>query len=131
MNETTRARIEALLGPRNNGNPESQAIRRNGLTEAPASFNQRAIWLAHVASPSGAYNVISAFHIRGSFGVEVFGRALNRVSQRHDILHTSLHLKHGDVIQTVEEPQELQIHFVDLTSLSNVAIHQVISAQIR
>ena len=63
---------------------------------APLSYQQYGLWLLEqLSSTSIAYNAQNVIRIRGRFVPGTFGRALDTLAQRHEILRTTFHTGPG------------------------------------
>ena len=105
----------ALLASLLRSAPESErhaiagAIPRRQLTswdEPPrASFAQQRLWFLDQLEPrSVAYNIPTAWRIRGPLDVGVLERGLNEVLARHEILRTTFAERDGQPVQIVSPP---------------------------
>ncbi|REK08473.1 MAG: hypothetical protein DWQ36_08870, partial [Acidobacteria bacterium] len=66
---------------------------------------QRAVWLAHQLAPGDpAYNLVSAWRVRGTLDVATLERAFQRVVARHRILRSTYHGDGGEVSQRIAPP---------------------------
>ncbi len=86
-----RALIDLLLaeeGLAAAGGPGLQP-RAAGAGPAPLSFAQQRLWFLEQFDPGGAaYNVPGALRLRGRLDAGALRRALARLTQRHEVLHT-------------------------------------------
>lgn len=68
----------------------------------PASSVQRRFWLLQAWDPADvAYNVPTAFRIRGPLCIQTFDRAVAAVAERHDALRTTFDMQDGQIVQVV------------------------------
>ena len=73
------------------GFDEAVVVRTPG-DRAPLSYQQYGLWLLEqLTSTSTAYNAQNVIRIRGRFDADRFGRAIERLAERHEILRTSFH----------------------------------------
>ncbi len=103
--------------------PESRAAREMDKERGPVRIHatefQRRFWQLDTLNPGGA-----AFHIRirlelnGKLNVDAFLSALGKLTQRHEILRTTLEEKDGEIWQVIHP--ELPIDFRFLVSDSQV-----------
>jgi amino acid adenylation domain-containing protein len=67
----------------------------------PLSHGQRALWFLQQTSPeSAAYNIASAFRIRGELDRRALRRAFERMAERHPSLRTVFSAPDGEPVQT-------------------------------
>jgi amino acid adenylation domain-containing protein len=67
---------------------EVESVKR---VRYPLSDGQRALWFLHQLAPeSAAYHITGFFQVRAPFDPEIFGRALDKLLQRHAILRTRI-----------------------------------------
>ena len=65
----------------------------------PASFAQQRLWFLEQLEPgNAAYNLASAFRIRGILDIDALARALQTIVQRHDSLRTTFTAVDGQVM---------------------------------
>ncbi|HEV3510904.1 MAG TPA: amino acid adenylation domain-containing protein, partial [Candidatus Sulfotelmatobacter sp.] len=84
----------------------------------PASFGQQRLWFLDQFEPgTAAYNLPRAFRILGPLDVEILGRALHQVVQRHSSLRTVFSSVYGEPRQIVLSDREITIPLVDLTDI--------------
>jgi amino acid adenylation domain-containing protein len=76
---------------------------------------QRSLWLLHELDPaSPAYNLASAFGVRGPLDVEQLRRALGEVVARHRLLRSSFRFEHGAVRQVIEPPAAMPVEVIEV-----------------
>src|SRR5258708_39863363 len=69
--------------------PGPQIPRRQRKGPCLASFCQQRLWLVDQLTPgTAAYNVPYALVLSGEIDVEAFGRALEAIVERHEVLRT-------------------------------------------
>ncbi len=74
------------------GGFDEVAIQRAPGDRAPLSYQQYGLWvLEQLTSTSTAYNAQNVIRIRGHFVAERFGRAIELLAERHEILRTTFH----------------------------------------
>ena len=65
-------------------------IKKQGLTEAPASFQQQRLWFLHELEPtSSAYNICTLLRLDGLLQVQALQEAFKQLQQRHETLRTT------------------------------------------
>ena len=83
----------------------------------PASFAQQRLWFLEQLEPgNAAYNLASAFRIRGTLDIDALARALQTIVQRHDSLRTTFTAVDGQVmalISAAPEPAGLPLVSLD------------------
>src|SRR5579875_2843872 len=85
---------------------------------APLSHAQELLWLLSQMFDDGiAYNSPGAFQLIGPLDLELLGKALNGLLERHSILRTTYTMIGERPVQIVGDPDQLNINFVDLRHL--------------
>ena len=83
----------------------------------PASFAQQRLWFLEQLEPgNAAYNLASAFRIRGTLDIDALARALQTIVQRHDSLRTTFTAVDGQVmalLSAAPEPAGLPLISLD------------------
>ncbi|MEA5616273.1 amino acid adenylation domain-containing protein [Cronbergia sp. UHCC 0137] len=65
-------------------------ISRRGLTQAPASFQQRRLWFLYELEPtSSAYNICSVFSVQGFLNVPALQQAFQQLQRKHESLRST------------------------------------------
>ncbi|MEJ6472783.1 amino acid adenylation domain-containing protein [Pseudoalteromonas piscicida] len=101
--------------------PITEKIR---LSQAPASYSQRAMWMTQNAiEGGGAYNIVSAMKMQGNMNILALEAAINFLCKRHDILRTVLQEKGGIIEQKVCEYTSISVPLIDCCELPE-AEHQ-------
>src|SRR5687768_3743682 len=112
------ALFEQKLAERGITPPRRDVIpRRHGEDHLPLSFAQQRLWFVQQLEPdNSAYNVASAFSIRGTLDLTALEQALNAIIERHETLRTTLTKITADQqpIQVVHPFQPLSIPVIDL-----------------
>ena len=106
-----------ITPPRRDGIP-----RRHGEDHLPLSFAQQRLWFVQQLEPdNSAYNVASAFSIRGRLDLTALEQALNAIIERHETLRTTFTKITADQqpIQVVHPFQPLSLPVIDLQGLAH------------
>ncbi len=75
---------------------------------------QRSLWLLHQMDPlSPAYNLVSAFRVRGELELSELQRALDEVVARHRILRSTFRHQRDTVLQIVEPRSPLAVEVLE------------------
>jgi natural product biosynthesis luciferase-like monooxygenase protein/FkbM family methyltransferase len=91
------------------------AQKHGGAAYYPLSFTQERLWfLARTQPDVTIYNIARAFRVVGPFDVGLFGRAINKLIERHDSLRTSFAEINAQPMQLVAHRAFLPIHILDL-----------------
>lgn len=91
--------------------------RRSG-PEVPLSRQQQQLWLIDRLNPGlSAYNVPSAWKLRGQLDVALLEQSLGVLVERHEILRTTYGANEGLPYQRVGAPGEWKIPVTDLRAL--------------
>lgn len=70
----------------------------------PSTSAQKRLYILQQLDESGiAYNIPSVLHFKGDFNVKKFKESFEKLTQEHEILRTTFHLKDGQPIQQVKE----------------------------
>ncbi len=84
---------------------------------APLSFAQRRLWFLHqLEGDLTAYNMPSAYRVKGSFDFAAFQAALNGIIQRHAALRSAIVEIGGEPAQEILPAVRLAVPVVDLSS---------------
>jgi amino acid adenylation domain-containing protein len=84
---------------------------------APLSYAQQRLWLLDQIDPGKPQaNMPRAFRIRGWLDVEALGRALGKIGERHEILHSVFRSIDGILTQTVVASAADLLPVVDLSA---------------
>jgi amino acid adenylation domain-containing protein len=85
----------------------------------PLSFSQERMWLAQAMRPnSSAYNVVCGMRLHGRLDVEVLGRAVDVLVQRHEGLRTSIVVTPTGPAQVITPQLSVDLPLIDLSHLS-------------
>ena len=111
-----RAVFEQRLLQRRARDSNGHAItRREGSGPAELSHAQEMLWLLSQVFDGGvAYNSPGAFHLEGPLDLDVLGRALTALTERHEILRTTYDVIGGQPMQIVGPVRSVDINLVDL-----------------
>jgi len=107
-----------------------------GSTEGPLSFAQELLWMLDQMQPGlPAYNLPEVFHVRGTFDVDAFQRALDRLIARHPALRLTFGATADGARQHVVEGIAVAVPVIDLRqvdpSVRQVHARQTILDEIR
>ncbi|HLJ49454.1 MAG TPA: amino acid adenylation domain-containing protein [Bryobacteraceae bacterium] len=81
----------------------------------PASSAQQRFWVLDQLKPGDpSLNVAVRFGLTGPLNTELFGRALNEIVQRHEILRASFGMIDGQVMQLVAPSMTIPVPIYDL-----------------
>jgi amino acid adenylation domain-containing protein len=90
----------------------------DGALIGPASFGQgRLFYLDQLEPGLAVYNVTVAFELRGAVTEQQLRAALNKLTQRHSVLRSTLELRDGEVVLRIPAEFELPLLHKDLTAL--------------
>ena len=100
---------------------ESRIAPRNGGGPAPLSYSQELLWLLSQVFDDGiAYNAPGAFQLEGPLDLGALARALEALTERHDILRTTYKVVDGHPMQIVGPVQAVDVNVVDLRGLPTI-----------
>ena len=85
---------------------------------SPLSFDQQRLWLLEkLASTGAAYNIASAYLVRGNLQTEALKRSFSELVRRHQALRAFFIELDGQPIQVTAETVEWQLSTLDLSHL--------------
>ena len=108
-----------IAPPRRDGIP-----RRHGEENLPLSFAQQRLWFVQQLEPdNNAYNVASAFTIRGALDIAALEQTLNAIIERHETLRTTFEVTADQQpIQVVHRFQLITLPVFDMQGAANVEV---------
>ncbi|MBL8261139.1 MAG: amino acid adenylation domain-containing protein [Xanthomonadaceae bacterium] len=124
--------VDAVERVDEGGFDEAHLERHAGL-HAPLSYQQYGLWvLEQLTSTSTAYNAQNVIRIRGHFVPERFGRAIELLAERHEILRTTFHAgADGEPYQQVHASAPGMFEYRDLEgSADEATIAALVDAQV-
>jgi amino acid adenylation domain-containing protein len=112
-----RGTVTGLQAPPIEKSPSRAAI--------PLSYSQWRLWFLDQLVPNNpVYNVSVALRLSGPLDATAFGRSINEVVRRHDILRTTFSAEKGQPVQLVAPTLEVDFPVVDLSHLDEPARDQ-------
>lgn len=91
----------------------------NGVFEFPASYAQRRLWFIDQLAPGiAAYNISSAFRLKGFLDVPALQRCLDELTRRHEALRTAFATADGQPVQVIAPNSRLELRLLNLRSRS-------------
>jgi amino acid adenylation domain-containing protein len=85
----------------------------------PLSFAQQRLWFLDQLEPNNPfYNNPGAVRLRGALNIAAFGKALNEIVRRHEILRTSFPAVMGQPVQFISPPVAINFPKIDLSELA-------------
>ena len=97
----------------------------------PLSFPQQRLWfLEKYEANTPVYNIPMAYRIYGEFDIDAFGKAMNEIIRRHEILRTSFKINKGTPYQDILSKLKLSIPLIDLSGLPSQDREAVLSKQL-
>ncbi|MGP5014783.1 amino acid adenylation domain-containing protein [Glutamicibacter ardleyensis] len=107
--------IEALLGEHN---APLEVARPMELPSGSLSHAQRrVIFHEQVEEESGAYNIAGAWSLRGSVDVDLLNKAIDHITQRHEMLRTVFRFEHGVPVQELRDRMPNAVSRYDLRTM--------------
>jgi amino acid adenylation domain-containing protein len=83
----------------------------------PMSITQRQFWLLHQMVPDNpAYNISSAFRIKGDLNVSVLAHCINEIVRRHEIFRTTFRADNAKPVQIVNHDSTIDLSVTELSS---------------
>jgi amino acid adenylation domain-containing protein len=99
-----------------------RGIVRRGAASAPLSFAQQRLWLLDQLEPGNpAYNLATAWRLRGALDTAALARGLAEISRRHESLRTRFEPRGGEPVQVVAPAAPLPLPIADLSRLPEAA----------
>lgn len=91
-----------LLESKSKSAGQPQIIKTEERENYPLSFTQERLWvLTKFEDASRAYHMPAAFHVTGNLDINILGKAIGLVVERHEILRTIFVEKNGIPMQVV------------------------------
>ncbi|MHC4454639.1 MAG: non-ribosomal peptide synthetase, partial [Planctomycetota bacterium] len=114
-----RSLLEWHLGIRIASNHKVQTItKRKKHNNIPLSFSQERLWIINRLHPdSFAYNVITAFKLKGKLNEYALSKAFNAVVDRHEILHTIFISGNDGPFQLIKKENLSELKVIDLSDM--------------
>ncbi|MFC3320520.1 amino acid adenylation domain-containing protein [Mesorhizobium cantuariense] len=98
----------------------------------PLSHGQMGLWLHHQKRPTGSeYNLPVELCIKAPFDIDALRRALQSLTDRHEMLRTTFHQDGEYVVQHIHETAPLSFRIVRLQGVDETDSHQAIAAEAR
>ncbi|MBW4507961.1 MAG: amino acid adenylation domain-containing protein [Scytonematopsis contorta HA4267-MV1] len=109
-------------------NLKQSPILRHGLTQTPASFQQRRLWFLYELEPtSSAYNICSIFRLDGLLQVQALKQAFRQLQERHESLRTTFVAIDGEPWQHIHPEVLSELEIENWSELSETEIEKQIS----
>ncbi|MCP5005240.1 MAG: amino acid adenylation domain-containing protein [Planctomycetes bacterium] len=92
--------------------------KRKSFNNIPLSFSQERLWFINKLYPdSTAYNVITAFNLKGKLTEYALRKAFNAVVERHEILHTTFVSGNDGLVQLIKKENLNELKVIDLSGM--------------
>ncbi|HKU72441.1 MAG TPA: amino acid adenylation domain-containing protein [Pyrinomonadaceae bacterium] len=115
--------IEAELAVGRKSMVPLQRLLREG--PLPLSFSQRRLWFLDQLTPGSAvYNIPVALRLNGSLHLPALQQAFTEILRRQESLRTRFAVIDADPVQLISEPQDFDLHFLDLSHLERTESEQ-------
>ena len=96
----------------------------------PISFNQKYFWELDKKYPGkNINNIAGAYKIIGDLNSDKFVNAINKITERHEILRTSFYEKESGVYQNVVDIDHSLVEFEDLSTMGKEEIQKLIDTK--
>ncbi len=93
--------------------------KRKSFNNIPLSFSQERLWFINRLYPdSFAYNVITAFKLKGKLDEDALRKAFSVVTDRHEILHTTFIPGNDGLVQRIKKENISELKVIDLSDIS-------------
>ncbi len=87
--------------------------------DIPLSYGQKWLWLHNqMDEQSSAYNIPTAFRLKGELNYKALIDSLNRIIQRHEVLRTNYINNKGDVNQIISHDLKIELPLFDISKSS-------------
>src|ERR1044071_3234958 len=114
-----REKAEKKKDRNSNGKP-IEKISRSG--DLPLSYAQQRMWFMAKLSPdSPAYNLLTAFHLKGPLISGVLYKAINELARRHESLRACFPENDCRPFQLILDPLTISLPVIDLRELCEAA----------
>ncbi len=99
--------------------PQPNLIRkREGEGPWPASVDQAALWFFHQLDPDNyGYNIGNGYLVRGDLDILTFERAVNAMTDRHEILRTVFAEINGAPFQVIKPRLRVEVQVMDMRAI--------------
>ncbi|MEM7586643.1 MAG: amino acid adenylation domain-containing protein, partial [Acidobacteriota bacterium] len=113
--------VDSLLrAEQGRSRPPLEPVSRD--RELPLSFAQQRLWFLDQLEPgSAAYNIPTAYDLRGRLQVDALEWVLNEIARRHEVLRTTFGEGRDGPIQVVRPWRPERLPIVDLSALPDAA----------
>ena len=99
--------------------PQGGGADASGVFVFPASYSQRRLWFLDRLMPDGwAYNIPSAYRLKGDLNVPALEKTFSEIVSRHEILRTTFKAVDGEPSQIISDAQPIRLPVIDLRALS-------------
>jgi acyl carrier protein len=98
---------------------ESALVRVPETPHYDLSYGQKLIWISSQFGNQSVYNIPAAYMFEGEFNVQLFESAFNGVSERHQILTTTIDVIDDEPQQRLNPQIDLKLQLLDLSAHEN------------
>ncbi len=119
LSPAQRALLEQrLMERRASAAKRNSVTRREVLSPCPLSYSQELLWLlTQVFNDGVAYNSPGAYRVQGPLDVELLGRSLEALVERHEVLRTTYSVIGDRPMQVVHDHMPVELNLIDLSHL--------------
>jgi len=92
---------------------------------APLTYAQQRLWLIEKFTPgSVAYNIPQSWIVDGAVDLNALRQAIQKLTERHAALRTSIEVRNGEVLQVVKKSVETLFEVTDLTAQAGAGTNE-------
>lgn len=85
----------------------------------PLTAAQQRLWFLDQFDPSqSAYNITTAFRLKGKLDLDLLEQSLSELTRRHEALRAVFPTENGDPVQIICEPKPVKLSLIDLSDES-------------
>ena len=96
-------------------------VALGNVKTSPMSFNQEGLWFLDQLEPESATNTLTAMvQVSRALILNTLETSLNELVERHEILRTTFHVLHGQLLQVIVPHLQIRPSVIDLQELSSV-----------
>ena len=101
--------------PPNSNHLDQNEMNSDDVYVFPASFAQQRLWILDQIEPNNiAYNMPSAYRIRGQLDNNILEESIQAVVNRHESLRTTFSVEDGLPVQIVKATEKVSHQLIDL-----------------
>ncbi|MUG97805.1 amino acid adenylation domain-containing protein [Scytonema sp. UIC 10036] len=120
LSPAKRALLELKLKNKTVSTKTEQTIPiRDENSSIPLSFAQQRLWFLEQLEPNSSfYHIPEVLQLQGTLNIAVLQQSLDAIVARHESLRTNFISLDGNPVQTISEPQSVELKIIDLQNSS-------------